>query len=216
MRRMNLWMVAHSPSREARQLKAACSLGQASLLPCSVTEACGLQVSRQYMHYQGKPYPPTTHVTVAPFHAAACPQFGHTVAACPVPQKGCVLLATAMSDGFPRPSKPCAHVSSPGLAAEMWACLAGEKWHYAPMATRLAQCGILTCVVSYTLYPQAKARDMVAELSQALSWTLDNIQGYGGNPDQVQSTKQTSYCDALCNSMERVDHSLPQCTFEAK
>ncbi len=80
--------------------------------------------------------------------------------------------------------------------------MAGEKWHYAPMATRLAQCGILTCVVSYTLYPQAKARDMVAELSQALSWTLDNIQRvWGRPPDQVQSTKQTSPCDALCNSM---------------
>ena len=53
------------------------------------------------------------------------------------------------------------------------------------MATRLAQCGILTCVVSYTLYPQAKARDMVAELSQALTWTLDNINTFGGDPKQA-------------------------------
>ncbi len=53
------------------------------------------------------------------------------------------------------------------------------------MATRLAQCGILTCVVSYTLYPQAKAQDMVVELSQALSWTLDNIGKYGGDPRKV-------------------------------
>jgi hypothetical protein len=53
------------------------------------------------------------------------------------------------------------------------------------MASRLAQCGILTCVVSYTLYPQAKARDMVAELSQALTWTLNNINTFGGDPKQA-------------------------------
>ena len=51
-----------------------------------------------------------------------------------------------------------------------------------------AQCGILTCVVSYTLYPQAKAQDMVAELSQALSWTLDNIRKYGGDPQKVTNS----------------------------
>ena len=79
--------------------------------------------------------------------------------------------------------------------------MAGEKWHYAPMATRLAQCGILTCVVSYTLYPQAKARDMVAELSQALSWTLDNIQRYGGDPNQVRPPMHMLGCDAWCNPM---------------
>lgn len=64
-------------------------------------------------------------------------------------------------------------------------CTAGEKWHYAPLATRLAQSGILACVVSYSLYPQAKAQDMVAELSQALTWTLDNIQKHGGDPGQA-------------------------------
>ena len=34
----------------------------------------------------------------------------------------------------------------------------GEKWHYSPLATRLAQSGIVACVVSYTLYPQASAQ----------------------------------------------------------
>ncbi len=75
--------------------------------------------------------------------------------------------------------------------------MAGEKWHYAPMATRLAQCGILTCVVSYTLYPQAKARDMVAELSQALSWTLDNIQEVWGRPPKGD---QLPRCMTSCDS----------------
>ena len=62
---------------------------------------------------------------------------------------------------------------------------AGEKWHYSPLASRLAQSGIVACIVSYTLYPQASAQDMVAELSQALTWTLDNIHKHGGDPDQV-------------------------------
>ncbi len=66
-------------------------------------------------------------------------------------------------------------MSCPAAERCYFICVAGEKWHYAPMATRLAQCGILTCVVSYTLFPQAQAQDMVAELSQALTWTLDNI-----------------------------------------
>jgi acetyl esterase/lipase len=62
---------------------------------------------------------------------------------------------------------------------------AGEKWHYAPMAVRLAQSGIMTAIVSYTLYPKAQAADMVAELGAALTWTLDNAASYGGSPSQV-------------------------------
>ena len=62
---------------------------------------------------------------------------------------------------------------------------AGEKWHYAPLAARLAQAGILTAVASYTLYPQAGARDMVQELAAALSWTLDHAGAYGGDAGQA-------------------------------
>ncbi|EIE21216.1 alpha/beta-hydrolase [Coccomyxa subellipsoidea C-169] len=65
----------------------------------------------------------------------------------------------------------------------VWA--SGAKWHYAPMATRLAQQGILTCVVEYSLFPEVRAPKMVAELSSALSWTLDNISQYGGSPAKV-------------------------------
>ena len=61
----------------------------------------------------------------------------------------------------------------------------GAKWHYAPMAQQLAQAGVLTCVIQYSLYPDALAPQMVDELSQALTWTFNNIGQHGGNPHQV-------------------------------
>ncbi|KAL3160057.1 hypothetical protein ABBQ38_009774 [Trebouxia sp. C0009 RCD-2024] len=65
----------------------------------------------------------------------------------------------------------------------VWAT--GAKWHYAPMAKQLAQAGVLTCVLQYSLYPDALAPQMVDELSQALTWTFNNIAQHGGNPKQV-------------------------------
>ncbi|DBB12228.1 TPA: hypothetical protein ACH3X3_006332 [Trebouxia sp. C0006] len=65
----------------------------------------------------------------------------------------------------------------------VWAT--GSKWHYAPMASQLAKAGILTCVIQYSLYPDALAPQMVDELSQALTWTFLNISKHGGNPNQV-------------------------------
>ena len=61
----------------------------------------------------------------------------------------------------------------------------GAKWHYAPMARQLAEAGVLTCVIQYSLYPNALAPQMVDELSQALTWTFNNIAQHGGNPRQV-------------------------------
>ena len=54
------------------------------------------------------------------------------------------------------------------------------------MASQLAKAGILTCVLQYSLYPDAVAPQMVDELSQALTWTFNNISKHGGNPNQVQ------------------------------
>ncbi|KAL4442435.1 hypothetical protein ABPG77_005019 [Micractinium sp. CCAP 211/92] len=65
----------------------------------------------------------------------------------------------------------------------VWA--SGSKWHYAPLATRLAQAGVITAVMSYSLYPDALIPQMVAEVSRALSWTMDNARRLGGNPQQV-------------------------------
>lgn len=65
----------------------------------------------------------------------------------------------------------------------VWAT--GSKWHYAPMARQLAQAGVVTCVIQYSLYPDALAPQMVDELSQSLTWTFSNIRQHGGNPGQV-------------------------------
>lgn len=61
----------------------------------------------------------------------------------------------------------------------------GDRWHYSLFATRLAQAGIMTCVMSYSLYPESNIGTMAEEVSQALSWTLDNIARYGGDPENV-------------------------------
>lgn len=65
----------------------------------------------------------------------------------------------------------------------VWA--AGERFHYAPMAVRCAQAGIITAVMSYTLYPEAKVPTMVDEVGAALDWTLENISTYGGDPSRL-------------------------------
>jgi acetyl esterase/lipase len=65
----------------------------------------------------------------------------------------------------------------------VWA--SGEKWHYAPMATRLAQAGVMAIVMQYTLYPKALAPEMVSEVSSALTWTLDNAEQLGGDASRV-------------------------------
>ena len=65
----------------------------------------------------------------------------------------------------------------------VWAV--GEKWQFAPMASRLAEEGVVTCVATYTLFPQALCRQMWTEVSDAITWTLDNVGGFGGSPDRV-------------------------------
>lgn len=81
----------------------------------------------------------------------------------------------------------------------------GAKWHYAPMAKQLAQAGVLTCVLQYSLYPEALAPEMVDELSQALTWTFNNINQHGGNPNQVAHAsapfKHSPCSAALCDSV---------------
>ena len=56
------------------------------------------------------------------------------------------------------------------------------------MATRLAQEGAVVGVIHYSLYPEALAPEMVAEVGTALTWTMDNIERFGGSPDKVMTS----------------------------
>ncbi|BDA51015.1 probable isoprenylcysteine alpha-carbonyl methylesterase I at N-terminal half [Coccomyxa sp. Obi] len=99
----------------------------------------------------------------------------------------CTVLDSSSTGSTAHDDKALASTSGRPVAlfchGGVWA--SGAKWHYAPMATRLAQEGILTCVLQYSLYPEAQAQDMVAELSAALTWTFNNITRYGGSPSKV-------------------------------
>lgn len=48
-----------------------------------------------------------------------------------------------------------------------------------------SQAGVLTIVMSYSLYPEVLAPQQAAEVAQALSWTLDNAASLGGDPAEV-------------------------------
>jgi acetyl esterase/lipase len=67
----------------------------------------------------------------------------------------------------------------------VWAV--GEKWQFAPMAHRLAEEGVVTCVATYSLFPQALAPRMWEEVSDALTFTMDNASKLcpGASADRV-------------------------------
>jgi arylformamidase len=53
------------------------------------------------------------------------------------------------------------------------------------MAKALAQHGISTAVVDYTLAPKANLDQIVKEICRAISWIFTNIGSYGGDPDRL-------------------------------
>ena len=65
----------------------------------------------------------------------------------------------------------------------VWAV--GEKWQFAPMASRLAEEGVVACVATYTLFPDALAPRMWAEVSDAVTFAIDNARRFGGSGDKV-------------------------------
>ena len=115
--------------------------------------------------------------------------------------------------GFPRPRVQSAVQQQPHHAlrrlchAQIWAT--GERWHYAPMATRLAQAGVLTLVMSYTLYPQALAAEQAAEVGQALTWSLNNAAKLGGDPNKVQGRAHdvSHHATSQCGCSSCAEHS---------
>jgi acetyl esterase/lipase len=76
-------------------------------------------------------------------------------------------------------SSPCVVFVHGGV----WA--AGEAFHYAPLATSLARLGVLTYVITYTLYPDALVPALVGETAAALAFAMDDAPRRGGDPNRV-------------------------------
>ncbi|MGD8738627.1 MAG: alpha/beta hydrolase [Anaerolineae bacterium] len=60
-----------------------------------------------------------------------------------------------------------------------------DKKLFAPVAQKLLPAGMVVVIPDYTLYPGAGYEQMADEVAAALSWTLDHIQEYGGDPQRV-------------------------------
>jgi len=61
----------------------------------------------------------------------------------------------------------------------------GDKELYAPAAQRLMPYGIAVVLVGYTLHPEATYRQQTTDMAKAITWTLDHIGKFGGNPKRV-------------------------------
>ncbi|MEJ2209276.1 MAG: alpha/beta hydrolase [Anaerolineae bacterium] len=60
-----------------------------------------------------------------------------------------------------------------------------HKELFAPVAMKLVPEGMVVVIPDYTLYPNAGYEQMADEVAAALSWTLENIDTYGGDPARV-------------------------------
>ncbi|KAI5065873.1 hypothetical protein GOP47_0018497 [Adiantum capillus-veneris] len=61
----------------------------------------------------------------------------------------------------------------------------GSKELFSHLGACLAHSGVLTVLVQYTLFPEVLAWQQVREISLTLTWLLDNVQDYGGDPQRV-------------------------------
>ena len=60
-----------------------------------------------------------------------------------------------------------------------------HKELFASVAMKLVPEGMVVVIPDYTLYPDAGYEQMVDEVAAAVSWTLENIDAYGGDPGRV-------------------------------
>lgn len=60
-----------------------------------------------------------------------------------------------------------------------------DKELFAPVAIKLLPENMVVVIPDYTLYPDAGYEQMAGEIAAALSWTLERIDQYGGDPERV-------------------------------
>jgi arylformamidase len=61
----------------------------------------------------------------------------------------------------------------------------GNKDIYGFLGRNFAKKKIVTVIPNYTLSPNGSYDTMAREVAAAIQWTLDNIEKYNGNPDQI-------------------------------
>ena len=60
-----------------------------------------------------------------------------------------------------------------------------DKELFAPVAQKLLPEGMVVIISDYTLHPDAGYEQMTNEVAAAITWTLDNVAQYGGDPGRV-------------------------------
>jgi acetyl esterase/lipase len=60
-----------------------------------------------------------------------------------------------------------------------------DKELFAPVAQKLLPAAMVVVIPDYTLHPDAGYEQMADEVASALSWTLEHIEEYGGDPQRV-------------------------------
>lgn len=65
----------------------------------------------------------------------------------------------------------------------VWA--SGERWQFAPLAHRLAEEGIVTAVISYSLYPEKSAKAQAEEVLKALKCAIMNAKLFGADASRT-------------------------------
>jgi acetyl esterase/lipase len=61
----------------------------------------------------------------------------------------------------------------------------GKKEIYDFLGSRMARREVVTVIADYPLSPEYQVEDMVKTAAQAVLWAKNNIEEYGGNPDQI-------------------------------
>ena len=61
----------------------------------------------------------------------------------------------------------------------------GRKGLYSFFGKRLARKGVTAVIIDYPLSPEAQYNEMAASVAQAVEWTQQHIEEYGGSADKI-------------------------------
>ena len=82
----------------------------------------------------------------------------------------------------------------------------GDKELYALVAQKLVPLGMVVVVPTYKLHPDATYPGMIDDVAAAISWTIENIDQYSGNPKRIVLGGQSA--GAQLSAMAFMDASV--------